>query len=396
MRKKSLKIPTRRDGIGGKKNFSKKYAKTVDKRGKSGIIIAVNIPDGLRKKISVGEGQKMRVSSYRQAWEAIARRYGWEWTHDKYLSARAGYPVYTCDGNAAVYVNDLRGRLELNDEHGKSVNFWIDDTAAQAAAVENLKTDTAAKMAAAHDTLTRRAVKADAAERLRRIKIATKTARRYRFFPLLGARRVTWHNVREIAARISCRYLKKQYSRGGAPYIWKLYCGLISDLFPSDAVHISTDGADVWGECVAILAEYIGLRLSDKCDFCDKNGEKLPVIYAVYRRLNAYLLRQKRRVLREIYVHDHNMQLCKMRDYERYSYNTAINMREILTEARLTDLQNRIVKMRLRGYSVKKIARKLQRQRATIYAHLNAIGVKILPILAERGTIVLYPERLYR
>ena len=93
---------------------------------------------------------------------------------------------------------------------------------------------------------------------------------------------------------------------------------------------------------------------------------------------------------------DNNMQLCKMRDYERYSYDAAINMREILTAARLTDLQNRIVKMRLRGYSVKKIARKLQRQRATIYAHLNAIGVKILPILAERGTIVLYPERLCR
>lgn len=338
----------------------------------------------------------MVVKSYQEAWDAIARRYGWEWTHDNFLSTQTGYPVYTCDGNAAVYVSDLNARLELNDEHGKSTNFWIDDKAAQAAAVENLKAGTVEKMAAAHDTLTRRAVKADAAERLRHIKIAYKTARRYRFFPLFGARRVTWQNVREIAARISCRYLKKQYSRGGAPYIWKLYCGLISDLFPSDTVHISTDGADVWGECVAILAEYIGLRLTDKCDFCGKNGEKLPVIYAVYRRLNAYLLRQKRRVLREVYVYDNNMRLVKMRDYERYSYNAAINMREILTAARLTDLQNRIVKMRLRGYSVKKIARKLQRQRATIYAHLNAIGAKVLPILAERGTVVLYPERLYK
>lgn len=52
------KIPTRRDGIGGKKNFSKKYAKTVDKRGKSGIIIAVNIPDGLRKKYQSGKDKK--------------------------------------------------------------------------------------------------------------------------------------------------------------------------------------------------------------------------------------------------------------------------------------------------------------------------------------------------
>ena len=49
-----------------------------------------------------------------------------EFWKDANASERAGYDVYETFGHA--WVSDLGDRIEITDEHGESMNIWIDAT----------------------------------------------------------------------------------------------------------------------------------------------------------------------------------------------------------------------------------------------------------------------------
>ena len=66
-----------------------------------------------------------RASAYDIAFEFIPLT-----IRDIQSSERAGYPVYRSTENHLDYVCDLADRLEINLSSGKTVNIWIEQTAA--------------------------------------------------------------------------------------------------------------------------------------------------------------------------------------------------------------------------------------------------------------------------
>ena len=66
-----------------------------------------------------------RASAYDIAFEFIPNS-----KQDEQSSSRAGYPVYRSAENHLDYICDLGDRLEVNLSSGRTVNIWIEQTAA--------------------------------------------------------------------------------------------------------------------------------------------------------------------------------------------------------------------------------------------------------------------------
>ena len=94
------------------------------------------------------------------------------------------------------------------------------------------------------------------------MKTTKKTAVNTATQPTATAEIITADNVQTMSERIAVRALKTCYQKGGQPFIYALYCGLVADITENKKTGAPlSDGYDIAQTACAYLCEYIGKGL---------------------------------------------------------------------------------------------------------------------------------------
>ena len=122
---------------------------------------------------------------------------------------------------------------------------------------------------------------------------------------------ITAENVQTIGERIAIRALKTCYQKGGQPFIYSLYCGLVADITENKKTGAPlSDGYDIAQTACAYLCEYIGKGLHDKTadGQTDKDGN--PVAGANVMDLHTEQSMELRQNIRDFV--DENMEVAAL------------------------------------------------------------------------------------
>ena len=104
---------------------------------------------------------------------------------------------------------------------------------------------------------------------------------------------ITADNVQTMGERIAVRALKTCYQKGGQPFIYALYCGLVADITENKKAGLPlSDGYDIAQTASAFLCEYIGKTLQDTTTDgqTDKDGQPVTILRACFRAVNRYIM----------------------------------------------------------------------------------------------------------
>lgn len=116
---------------------------------------------------------------------------------------------------------------------------------------------------------------------------------------------ITADNVQTMGERIAVRALKTCYQKGGQPFIYALYCGLVADITENKKTGAPlSDGYDIAQTASAYLCEYIGKTLQDKTTDgqTDKDGQPVTILRACFRAVNRYIMGERQHDYKRVYV----------------------------------------------------------------------------------------------
>lgn len=195
---------------------------------------------------------------------------------------------------------------------------------------------------------------------------------------------ITADNVQTMGERIAVRALKTCYQKGGQPFIYTLYRGLIADITENKKTGAPlSDGYDIAQTASAFLCDYIGKTLQDTTTDgqTDKDGQPVSILRACFRAVNRYIMGERQHDFKRVYVDDideNGATLC----YEipaEWDTPTATDYKHItavIKALNLTSRQAQILRYRLSGKSIHQIADILKIHRKTLQEHMQALQRK--------------------
>lgn len=196
---------------------------------------------------------------------------------------------------------------------------------------------------------------------------------------------ITAENVQTIGERIAIRALKTCYQKGGQPFIYSLYCGIVADITENKKTGAPlSDGYDIAQTACAYLCEYIGKGLHDKTadGQTDKDGNPVDVLRGCFRAVNRYIMGERQHDYKRVYVDEIDTKTGETLYYEipdGYDLPTVNDYKQVTATIKalnLTARQAQILRYRLRGFSVHQIADKMSIHRKTLQEHIKAIQRK--------------------
>lgn len=195
---------------------------------------------------------------------------------------------------------------------------------------------------------------------------------------------ITADNVQAIGERIAIRALKTCYQKGGQPFIYALYCGLVADITENKKTgEPLSDGYDIAQIASAFLCEYIGKTLQDttKDGQTDKDRQPVTILRACFRAVNRYLIGEGQHDYKRVYVDDVDENGATLY-YEipaEWDMPTATDFKQVTATIKalnLTSRQAQILRYRLSGKSIHQIADILKIHRKTLQEHMQALQRK--------------------
>lgn len=195
---------------------------------------------------------------------------------------------------------------------------------------------------------------------------------------------ITADNVQTMGERIAVRALKTCYQKGGQPFIYALYCGLVADITENKKAGLPlSDGYDIAQTASAFLCEYIGKTLQDTTTDgqTDKDGQPVTILRACFRAVNRYIMGERQHDYKRVYVDDVDENGATLY-YEipaEWDTPTATDYKHItavIKALNLTSRQAQILRYRLSGKSIHQIADILKIHRKTLQEHMQALQRK--------------------
>ena len=195
---------------------------------------------------------------------------------------------------------------------------------------------------------------------------------------------ITAENVQTIGERIAIRALKTCHQKGGQPFIYSLYCGLVADITENKKTGAPlSDGYDIAQTASAYLCEYIGKGLHDKTadGQTDKDGNPVDVLRGCFRAVNRYIIGERQREYKRVYVDeiDENGATLYYEIPAEWDTPTATDYKHItavIKALNLTSRQAQILRYRLRGLSVNATAQKMGVTRQAVQNLLRKVQAK--------------------
>ena len=195
---------------------------------------------------------------------------------------------------------------------------------------------------------------------------------------------ITADNVQTMGERIAVRALKTCYQKGGQPFIYTLYCGLIADITENKKTGAPlSDGYDIAQTASAFLCDYIGKTLQDTTTDgqTDKDGQPVSILRACFRAVNRYIMGERQHDFKRVYVDDIDENGATLY-YEipaEWDTPTATDYKHItavIKALNLTSRQAQVLRYRLSGKSIHQIADILKIHRKTLQEHMQALQRK--------------------
>lgn len=202
---------------------------------------------------------------------------------------------------------------------------------------------------------------------------------------------ITADNVQTMGERIAVRALKTCYQKGGQPFIYALYCGLVADITENKKTGAPlSDGYDIAQTTSAYLCEYIGKTLQDKTTDgqTDKDGQPVTILRACFRAVNRYIMGERQHDYKRVYVDeiDENGATLYYEIPAEWDTPTATDYKHItavIKALNLTSRQAQILRYRLSGKSIHQIADILKIHRKTLQEHMQALQRKYTAYKAQ-------------
>lgn len=202
---------------------------------------------------------------------------------------------------------------------------------------------------------------------------------------------ITADNVQTMGERIAVRALKTCYQKGGQPFIYALYCGLVADITENKKTGAPlSDGYDIARTASAYLCEYIGKTLQDKTTDgqTDKDGQPVTILRACFRAVNRYIMGERQHDYKRVYVDeiDENGATLYYEIPAEWDTPTATDYKHItavIKALNLTSRQAQILRYRLSGKSIHQIADILKIHRKTLQEHMQALQRKYTAYKAQ-------------
>lgn len=228
---------------------------------------------------------------------------------------------------------------------------------------------------------------------------------------------ITRENVKTMGERIAIRALKtiidkssrmteNTANKSGGQYnaIYNLYIGLIQDIrhlspdFDSNESinYTISDGYDIAGEAIKFLMGYVdkGLTLESESNESDKQGNKITIKRACFRKINRYIMAQKQREYKFTYLSEfddngeHLVQVSFEWDMPTITDYNGIN--NLIKALKLSNREKVFLTYRLRGKSLSEIADNMGIKRDTlnIYAKRIKDKAKKMGFTLENGDTI--------
>lgn len=202
---------------------------------------------------------------------------------------------------------------------------------------------------------------------------------------------ITADNVQTMGERIAVRALKTCYQKGGQPFIYALYCGLVADITENKKTGAPlSDGYDIAQTASAYLCEYIGKTLQDTTTDgqTDKDGQPVTILRACFRAVNRYIMGERQHDYKRVYVDeiDENGATLYYEIPAEWDTPTATDYKHItavIKALNLTSRQAQILRYRLSGKSIHQIADILKIHRKTLQEHMQALQRKYTAYKAQ-------------
>ncbi len=195
---------------------------------------------------------------------------------------------------------------------------------------------------------------------------------------------ITADNVQTMGERIAVRALKTCYQKGGQPFIYSLYCGLVADITENKKTGAPlSDGYDIAQTACLFLCAYMGKTLQDKTadGQTDKDGNPVTILRACFRAVNHYIMGERQREYKRAYVDeiDENGNALFYEIPDEWDIPTATDYKrvnELITALKLSQNEKRFLSYRLRGYSLDVIAQKMGIARGNVNTYRQRIKAK--------------------
>lgn len=178
---------------------------------------------------------------------------------------------------------------------------------------------------------------------------------------------ITADNVQTMGERIAVRALKTCYQKGGQPFIYSLYCGIVADITENKKTGAPlSDGYDIAQTASAFLCDYIGKTLQDTTTDgqTDKDGQPVSILRACFRAVNRYIMGERQHDFKRVYVDDIDENGATLY-YEipaEWDTPTATDYKrvaDLIGQLDLPQRQKQVLRYRLRGLSVNATAQKM-------------------------------------
>lgn len=178
---------------------------------------------------------------------------------------------------------------------------------------------------------------------------------------------ITADNVQTMGERIAVRALKTCYQKGGQPFIYSLYCGIVADITENKKTGAPlSDGYDIAQTASAFLCDYIGKTLQDTTTDgqTDKDGQPVSILRACFRAVNRYIMGERQHDFKRVYVDDIDENGATLY-YEipaEWDIPTATDYKrvaDLIGQLDLPQRQKQVLRYRLRGLSVNATAQKM-------------------------------------
>lgn len=195
---------------------------------------------------------------------------------------------------------------------------------------------------------------------------------------------ITAENVQTIGERIAIRALKTCYQKGGQPFIYSLYCGIVADITENKKAGLPlSDGYDIAQTASAFLCEYIGKTLQDTTTDgqTDKDGQPVTILRACFRAVNRYIMGERQHDYKRVYVDDVDENGATLY-YEipaEWDTPTATDYKrvaDLIGQLDLPQRQKQVLRYRLRGLSVNATAQKMGVTKQAVQNLLRKVQAK--------------------
>lgn len=196
---------------------------------------------------------------------------------------------------------------------------------------------------------------------------------------------ITADNVQTMGERIAVRALKTCYQKGGQPFIYSLYCGIVADITENKKTGAPlSDGYDIAQTASAFLCDYIGKTLQDTTTDgqTDKDGQPVSILRACFRAVNRYIMGERQREYKRAYVDEIDEKTGATLYYEIpefWDIPTATDYKTVtakIAEMGLSMNEKRVLTYRLRGVSLEGIARIIGADKRNVTTYLQRIRTK--------------------